>query len=88
MLIKLNGSDLAPVAARAVVDARFSSELGLGTPAGASGTTDRGTAEDAAPVESAHELWMRDRLIEAERSGHVVKLTGPRSVSSPGGDAA
>lgn len=31
-----------------------------------------------------HETWMRDRLIEAERRGEVVKLTGRRSISSPG----
>jgi hypothetical protein len=27
--------------------------------------------------------WMRDRLERAARAGEVVKLTGPRSVSSP-----
>ena len=77
-----------PVSARAVVDARFVSELGLGMPAGDSGTTDRGTVGTVAPVESDREPWMRDRLIAAELYGEVIKLTGHRSVSAPGGDAA
>jgi len=48
----------------------------------------RDAVDTVAPPESGHELWMRDRLIEAERTGEVIKLTGPRSVSAPGGDAA
>ncbi|CAN7514592.1 hypothetical protein LJR042_003509 [Microbacterium maritypicum] len=62
--------------------------MGAGSPAGDSGTTDRGTVGTAAPVESGREAWMRDRLVEAERTGEVIKLTGRRSVSMPGGDAA
>lgn len=64
------------------------STVGVDSPAGDSGTADRGTVGTDAPVASAHQLWMRDRLIEAERCGQVVKLTGARSISTPGGDAA
>lgn len=35
-----------------------------------------------------HEQWMAERLLQAQASGEVVKLTGRRSISSPGGDAA
>lgn len=85
MLTKiLPGALPAPVSARVVADAIPLPDLGSGLPAGDAGTTDRGTSGDAAPVQSDHETWMRDRLILAERHGEVVKLTGSRSISSPG----
>lgn len=35
-----------------------------------------------------HEEWMADRLRMAEAAGEIVKLTGRRSISDPGGDAS
>lgn len=66
VLTKLKRSEIAPLSARAVADARITSELGLGTPAGDSGTADLGSAGAAAQVASPlHTL--RDHLLKIAR---------------------
>lgn len=57
MLTKIiAGAEPAPLSARVVADAHHLPDMGTGKPAGASGTTDRGTVGTAAPVASP---WFR-----------------------------
>lgn len=63
-------------------------------PAGDSGTADLGFVGTAAQIEhpstsldAGSEVWMRARLTEAVEHGEVVKLTGARSISTPGSAA-
>lgn len=57
MLTKIiAGARMAPVSARVAADAHPLPDMGTGKPAGASGTTDRGTVGTDAPVASP---WLR-----------------------------
>lgn len=61
-----------PPAPAAAVSDRVSSQAGLASIRG--GLT--------------HAEWARERLLQAEAAGEIVKLTGRRSITNPGNDAA
>lgn len=82
MLTKIiAGAEPAPLSARVVADAHPLPEMGFGKPAGASGTSDRGTVGTGAPVAMDGRTALRDFFIAQDRRRRAAQF-------STGGDAA